>query len=107
MDLFLPHIAYAETFDQFLGKVNSVIVNPLIMFLFALAVAYFLYGMLQFFGNQDNEEKRSQGKRNMIYGIIGMTVMMGVFTIMNIILNTFKIQGINPQNDTVQLPPGP
>lgn len=110
MSLFFPQIAYAETFDQFIGKVDTLIVNPLVIFLFALATAYFLYGVAQFFGNQDNEEKRSEGKRHMIYGIIGMTIMMGVFTIMNIIISTFNIQGIHPDQSTanqVNLPPGP
>ncbi len=108
--MLLPHIAYAETFDQFMGKVDTLIVNPLILFLFAVAVAYFLYGVVQFFLNQDNEEKRSEGKKHMIYGIIGMTVMIGVFTIMNIIITTFNIKGVRPDQPTanqVNLPDWP
>ena len=74
------------------------------MLLFALAVVYFLYGVFEFISNQENEEKKTTGKSHMIWGIIGIVIMMGVFTILNIIMRTFNIEGINPQQGTVQLP---
>lgn len=92
-DLLAPKVAYAS-FDDFLKKVNGEIINPLILFLFALAILFFLWGMLQFLFNQDNEEAINTGKSHMIWGIIGIAIMMGVWTIMNIILNTFNITDI-------------
>lgn len=105
MDLFSTKVAYAsESFDQFLGNVNSMIINPLIKLLFALAVVYFLYGVLEFMMNQDNEEKKTAGKRHMLWGIIGITIMMGVWTILSILVNTMNIQSqINPQENTINL----
>ena len=44
------------TLNRFIGKVDTMIINPLILFLFALAVVYFLYGVLDFLMNQENEE---------------------------------------------------
>lgn len=102
MDLFYTNVAYAGV-DDFIGKVNSLIINPLIYLLFALAVAYFLFGMLKFFLNKDNEEKQTEGKQHMLWGIIGITIMMGVFTILNIIMNTFNITGIDVKEGTVKL----
>ena len=32
----------------------------------------------------------------MIWGIVGIVIMMGVFTILNIIMNTFNIDYIQP-----------
>ncbi len=89
--------------DAFIGKVVTLIINPLILFLFALAVVYFLYGVAEFLFNQDNEEAKTTGKSHMIWGIVGISIMMGVWAIMNLILNTFDIKGIDPQNGTVQL----
>ena len=104
MDLFFTtNVAYASV-DSFVSNVNRLIVNPLIMLLFALAVVYFLYGVFEFISNQENEEKKTTGKSHMILGIIGIVIMMGVFTILNIIMRTFNIEGINPQQETVQLP---
>ena len=89
--------------NHFIGKVVTLIINPLILFLFALAVVYFLYGVLEFILNQTNEEKKTSGKSHMLWGIIGITIMLGVFSIMNMLLNTLNIKGINPQQGTVQL----
>ena len=104
MDLFSTKIAYA-TLDSFIGNVDTLIINPLILFLFALAVVYFLYGVLEFIMNQENEEKKTAGKSHMLWGIIGIVIMMGVFVIMNMILSTLGITGINPEQGTVHLNP--
>ncbi len=103
MDFLFINVAHASV-DSFVASVNKVIINPIIVFLFGLAVVYFLYGVFQFISNQDNEEAKTKGKSHMIWGIIGIVIMMGVFTILNIIMNTFNIQGINPEQGTVQLP---
>ena len=90
--------------NSFIENVNQLIINPLIILLFALALAYFLYGVFEFIANQDNDEKKTSGKSHMLWGIIGITIMMGVWAILGIILNTFGITGINPQQGTVDLP---
>ena len=104
MELFstkIAHAAVGESFNSFVGNLVTLIINPLITFLFALAILYFLYGVLEFILNQDNEEKKTTGKQHMISGVIGIAIMMGVFAIMNIILKTFNITGIDPQQGTV------
>ena len=102
MDLFFTNTAYASV-DSFIANVNRLIINPLIVLLFALALAYFLWGMFEFLSNQENEEKKTTGKSHMIWGIVGITIMMGVWFIMYLILDTFNITEINPKKGTVQL----
>ena len=107
-ELFFVNVAYAagnQTFDQFLTKVNNLIVNPLILLLFALAMVYFVYGIVEFMSNQENEEKRTQGKQHMIWGIVGLVIMMGVFMIMNMIIHSLNINYITPETGKVNLPP--
>ena len=99
-----PNIAYASV-DSFVLSVDRYIINPIIVLLFVLAFAYFLFGVFQFILNQGNEEKKTAGKSHMLWGIVGITIMFGVWTILNIILATFNIQGINPQQGIVNLPP--
>jgi NADH:ubiquinone oxidoreductase subunit 6 (subunit J) len=101
--LFVP-VAYASV-DSFIASVNRMIINPLIVLLFVLAVAYFAWGVFQFLTNQDNEEQKTSGKRHMLWGIVGITIMMGVWTLLNIILNTFNIpkSEIDPENNNVKL----
>jgi len=69
-------------------SVNKVIINPLIILLFALAVVYFLYGLVQYLLNPDSEEIRKTSKSRMLWGIIGMFIMISVFGIMTLILTT-------------------
>ena len=106
MDLFYTKVAYAARFDDFLTNVNSFIINPLITLLFALAVAYFLWGMFEFILNQQNEEKKTTGKGHMLWGVIGIAIMMAVWAILGIILNTLNIRRdqIDPENNRVSLP---
>ena len=93
--------------DAFIGKVDTLIINPLIGLLFALAIVYFLYGVLEFFLNQENEEKKTSSKSHMLWGVIGITIMLGVWTILNLMLSTLNISPneINPEKGTVQLAP--
>lgn len=69
-------------------SVNRVIINPLIILLFALAVVYFVYGLVQYLLNPDSEEIRKSSKSHILWGIIGMFIMVSVFGIMSLILNT-------------------
>jgi len=104
MDLFSTNVAYgADKLDKFIWNVDRLIINPIITLLFALAVVYFLYGLLEFLLNQENEERQTDGKSHMIWGVVGITIMMGVWGILNLVLNTIGVKGINPQQGTVQL----
>ncbi len=93
-DLF--PVAYASI-ETLMRSINRVIINPLILLLFACALIYFLYGVLQFLLNPTNEEVRKSGKSHMMWGIIGLFIMVAVFAIMNIILNTLGESHIKVQ----------
>ena len=103
LDLFSTNIAYASL-DSFVSNVGREIINPLIIFLFALALAYFLYGLVEFIANGANDEKKTTGKSHMLWGVVGLTIMMGVWFIMGVVLNTLGIEGqIKPQDGEVKL----
>ena len=78
----------AKPISTFVGKVDMLIVNPLIILMFALALLYFLYGMFQFLLNADKSEDRETGKNHIFWGLVGMFLMFAVFTILHIIQNT-------------------
>ena len=66
----------------------SNIVNPIIYFLFAVALLYFLYGVLLFIIHADDETERATGKRHMFWGIVGLFIMVSVYGILGLILGT-------------------
>ena len=75
-------------------SINKVIINPLIIFIFVLATVYFLYGLAKYLLSPENEEVRTASKTHMLWGIIGMFIMVSVFGIMSLILNTVGEKGI-------------
>ncbi len=79
--------------DTLLGKLADQIINPIISLMFAIAVLFFLYGVLEFVAGAGNEDKRTQGKRHMIWGIIGLFIMLSVFGIMRLLCGMFYSGG--------------
>ncbi|MDQ3245000.1 MAG: pilin [bacterium] len=102
MDLFFVNIAYAGV-DDFIHNVNRLILNPLIGLMFAVALVFFFYGVVEFLWNADNEEARTMGKKHMLWGIVGLFIMMSVWGILQLVLDTLDIKGINPEKGTVKL----
>jgi predicted PurR-regulated permease PerM len=77
--------------ETLMASVNRVIINPLIVLLFALAVVYFLYGLTKYLLAPDNEEMRKTNKQHMLWGIFGMFIMIAVFGILNLLLKTIGV----------------
>jgi uncharacterized membrane protein YidH (DUF202 family) len=73
-------------------KVNDAILTPIIVLLFALATGYFLYGVMKFVQNQDNDKEMEIGKSHMVWGIVGIAIMVGVYGILNLVASS--VQGI-------------
>jgi uncharacterized membrane protein YidH (DUF202 family) len=87
--MILQIIPVAEASAKTLmNSINRVIINPLIIFLVALAMAYFLYGVARYLLSPENEEVRKASRSHMIWGIVGMFIMISVFGIMQLILDT-------------------
>ena len=71
-----------------LNNISAVIINPMIYMLFTAGFIVFIWGLVQFVAHLDNEEARSTGGKHMLWGIIGMVIMVGVGGVVNIIQNT-------------------
>ena len=78
----------------FLAKVDRIILNPLIAFGFSVALLVFLWGIIVFLKDSaagKEGEDVAKGKRHMVWGLVGLLVMFGVYGIINIVLGTFGI----------------
>ena len=67
------------------------IAYSVVILLFAFAVIFFLYGIVKYISSNDDEENRKKSKNIMIYGIIGLFVMVSFWGIVNILINTFEL----------------
>lgn len=87
---------------QLLHKINQYILNPLIILVFAAAVLIFLFGVFEYIRNSDSEDGRTKGRSHIIAGIFGMFIMVSVFGIIHIILNTIGASaGTTGVNDII------
>ena len=84
-------IANAAGTDTLVANFTNVIVMPIIALLIILGVVYFLYGVFKFVANANVEDKK-EGKDTMIYGLIGLAIMVSAFGIIKLIVNTVGIQ---------------
>jgi hypothetical protein len=62
----------------------------------AIATAVFTWGVVQYVINADNEEDRSKGKSFMIWGLIAFTVIVSIWGLVGILVNTFSLQSGAP-----------
>jgi len=83
-----------ETITQFVLNMKNVIIYPILGLLFALAVALFFAGTIKFIWTSNNDTDKEEGKSHMIWGIIGMFIMVSAIAIINIFLSTFSIPTI-------------
>lgn len=89
------NIAHAQgntnTADGLVGFVANFINNTLVYLIFALAFAFFLFGVFRyFFGSGKNaEENRREGGKFIVWSLIAFAIMISVWGIVNLLVNTF------------------
>jgi len=86
----VPLAAGAKTVDQIIDTVKADIIGPLTTFFFVAATVFFLYGVAEYVMGASNEEARTTGKRHMMWGIIGLVIMVAVQGIISIFQNFFE-----------------
>lgn len=79
-------------------NINNVILNPVKLFLMTLAVVVFLWGLVEFIAKSGSDADRETGKKHMLWGIIGIFIMISAIAIIKIFLNTFGIDDQPLQN---------
>lgn len=77
--------------ERLIHNFNNVILNPIIALLFGVALVVFLWGVFQYIAGGDSETARSTGAKHIMWGVIGLMVMISAFGILNIVLGTFGI----------------
>jgi hypothetical protein len=75
----------------------SVLLNTVIPVLIVLGVIYFIWGVITYVIAGEDEAK-TKGRNMMIYGLIGLLVIVSVWGLVNILRNSFGIYGTAPIN---------
>jgi uncharacterized membrane protein YidH (DUF202 family) len=78
-------ISVMDSFTTFMTKVETQIIDPAINVLALLAFILFAYGVFEFIRGADNEEKRKTGQQHLIWAIVGLVILFGAHTIVQIL----------------------
>lgn len=70
----------------------ALIINSIIPLLIALAVVYFIWGVVQYVLGKSDDAK-SEGRQRMIWGIVGLLVIVTMWGIVAMLQYTFGIGG--------------
>lgn len=96
-ELLTVPVAYANV-GEFVYKINRVIINPLIIAMFAVALVVFLWGVVEYLGNPNSDEQRTKAKQHVLWGIVGIFIMISVFAIMQLIASSVGAGNVDLQN---------
>jgi len=102
--LALPFAAGAVESINDLFNLTEDIINKLAPLLIAIAVIILLIGIINYIRAGDDEEKRSKGRNEMIYGIIGLFVMVSIWGLVAILSGTFNLKSDIPDTVNELLP---
>ncbi len=78
---------------KFINNFVNVILEPAAQVLLLVAVVVFVWGLVEFIRNADNPGGREDGRMRMIWGLVGIAIMISAVPIIRIALNTFGLEG--------------
>ena len=92
-----PALASAQSLGGLMGLLDMAnqLINRLIPFVITLALLVFLWGVLQYVFSTDTT-KREEARGYMIYGIVGLFVMVSVWGLVNILVRSLALDNVAP-----------
>lgn len=90
------NLSTSGTLFTLICKIGTLL-NAIVPIMIALGVVYFIWGVVTLV-IADDEEAKAAGKNRVIYGIIGLAVIIGLWGLVQILSNTF---GLNNDQDFV------
>ena len=80
-----------EAAQGFVDSFNNAVLFPLITLLLAMSFLVFLYGCFEYVRNAGSDSGREEGRRHIMYGVIGMLVMLSAYSILKLAAATVGI----------------
>ena len=104
-----PVVASAQAITDLNTLTNKAtnIGNTIIQVLIAFAVLYIIFTVVRYIMAADNPEKRDPFGKAVLWGIVGLFVILSIWGLVNILSNTFRTNNNAPtqQFPTLNYPP--
>ncbi len=81
--------------NDILGRLTSEVLQPAAGVIFAAGFLLFMWGLVQFLWNLNDGGENQQGKDHMIWGIVGMVIMMSIWSIIALLDATFGLGALS------------
>jgi FtsH-binding integral membrane protein len=91
---FLIPTAHAQTFKDITVGIADLVLRPLIPLLFLVATVVFLWGIILYITSGGEEEKIREGRKYIIWGLIGLFVMVALWGIVRALIATLFPSGL-------------
>jgi len=78
--------------EELLQRIVTYILDPAIRVIFTAGLFLFLWGLVEFLWAIRSGSTEGNGKQHMIWGMVGMLIMVSVYGIIALIVNTFGLQ---------------
>ncbi|MHB8660718.1 MAG: hypothetical protein ACYC75_02150 [Minisyncoccota bacterium] len=79
----------------FVGRVVLEVIDPIIRLLAAAAFILFIWGVFEFIAHAGDATKREEGRKAILWGLVGLVVIFGAYGIINIGITTFNLSPNN------------
>tara|TARA_B100000745_G_C20101681_1_gene376866 strand:+ start:487 stop:777 length:291 start_codon:yes stop_codon:yes gene_type:complete len=76
--------------------ISDAILYPLIVLMLVVAVIIFLYGGLEYVLGAGNDAAREKGQKHLLWGIIGLVIMVSAYGILRIAGNIVGVDVPDP-----------
>lgn len=111
MGYLLPAVVSAQNYNitTIQGMVVAIgsIINLVFPALVAIGVFMVAWGIFVFIVNAGEPEERKKGSARILWGVIGVFLMLSVWGLINILVNTFSLNNAPVQVPTVLVPTSP
>src|SRR3989344_9617250 len=111
ISLFLPMLSLAVTevpnpamcpgnMNDVRGILNfftCLLLDSVVPLLITLAIVVFIYGVIRYIANANDSAKREEGRNFMIWGIIGIFVIVSIWGLVKLLAGTFGVSFVIPQ----------
>lgn len=79
------------TFTGLLNRISTIL-NAIVPFLVGLGVFVIIYGIFGYIRHSAEEEKRIEARMFIVWGVVGVFMMLAIWGFVNILVNTFSLK---------------
>lgn len=93
----LPVLAAVTTVVELFLQIQMII-NVIIPFIVGLAVFVIIWGIFIYITKATEEEKRSEAKMYIVWGIVAVFCMLSIWGFVNVLVNSFNLPTQSPSS---------